>query len=61
MTALTYAILAALGNVLGGIVVARGARLGLRLISGCVAFGAGFMLGSGAFFATKELLGAFGI
>ena len=44
MTALTYAVLAALGNVLGGVVVAKGARLGLRMISGCVAFGAGFML-----------------
>jgi len=44
MTALTYAVLAALGNVLGGVVVAKGARLGLRVISGCVAFGAGFML-----------------
>jgi len=44
MTALTYAVIAALGNVAGGIAVARGAKLGLRLISGCVAFGAGFML-----------------
>jgi ZIP family zinc transporter/zinc and cadmium transporter len=44
MTALTYAVIAALGNVAGGFVVARGAKLGLRLISGCVAFGAGFML-----------------
>ena len=46
MTALTYAVIAALGNVAGGFVVARGAKLGLRLISGCVAFGAGFTWGS---------------
>jgi len=44
MNALTYAVIAALGNVLGGIAAARGAKLGLRLISMCVAFGAGFML-----------------
>jgi len=44
MTALSYAFIAAVGNVVGGIAVARGARLGLRLIAGCVAFGAGFML-----------------
>ncbi len=44
MTALTYAIIAALGNVVGGVVVAKGAKLGLRVISLSVAFGAGFML-----------------
>ncbi|MEJ2237946.1 MAG: hypothetical protein P8X82_06580 [Gemmatimonadales bacterium] len=44
MNALTYALIAALGNVVGGVAVARGAKLGLKLISGCVAFGAGFML-----------------
>ncbi len=44
MTALWYALLAAGGNVLGGVVAARGARWGLRFISGMVAFGAGFML-----------------
>ena len=44
MTALLYAIVAAAGNVIGGIAVAKGANLGLKLISGCVAFGAGFML-----------------
>lgn len=44
MTALAYALIAALGNVLGGLVAARGAREGLRLIEGLVAFGAGFML-----------------
>lgn len=44
MTALGYALIAALGNVAGGLAVARGAKRGLRLISGFVAFGAGFML-----------------
>jgi ZIP family zinc transporter/zinc and cadmium transporter len=44
MTPLIYAIVAALGNVAGGVVVARGARLGLTIISGFVAFGAGFMI-----------------
>jgi len=44
VSALTYALVAALGNVVGGVAVARGAKLGLKLISGCVAFGAGFML-----------------
>lgn len=42
--ALWYALAAALGNVLGGVAVARSARVGLRLIEGLVAFGAGFML-----------------
>jgi ZIP family zinc transporter/zinc and cadmium transporter len=41
---LIYAIVAALGNVVGGVVAVRGARLGLTVISGMVAFGAGFML-----------------
>lgn len=44
MTPLIYAIVAAFGNVVGGIVAVRGARLGLTIISGMVAFGAGFML-----------------
>lgn len=44
MNALAYALIAALGNVAGGLAVARGTRGGLRLISGFVAFGAGFML-----------------
>jgi zinc and cadmium transporter len=39
-----YALIAALGNVAGGLVVARGARFGLRVIEGMVALGAGFML-----------------
>ena len=43
-SALWYAVIAALGNVLGGVAVVRGLRLGLRLIEGLVAFGAGFMI-----------------
>ena len=44
MTALVYAVIAALGNVVGGLAAARGARAGLRFIEGMLAFGAGFML-----------------
>ena len=44
MTALLYAVVAALGNVVGGLAAARGARSGLRFIEGMLAFGAGFML-----------------
>lgn len=44
MTVLLYALVAALGNVAGGVAVARGARFGLRLIEGLLALGAGFML-----------------
>ena len=43
-SALWYALLAALGNVLGGLAVVRHAVRGLRLIEHFVAFGAGFML-----------------
>ena len=44
MTALAYALIAALGNLAGGYAVVRSAKRGLALISGFVAFGAGFML-----------------
>ena len=44
MTALTYALVAALGNIVGGLAVTRGARQSLRFIEGLLAFGAGFML-----------------
>jgi ZIP family zinc transporter/zinc and cadmium transporter len=44
MTVLGYAVIAALGNVAGGLAVARGARFGLKLIEGLLALGAGFML-----------------
>lgn len=44
MTALVYALIAAFGNVIGGIAVTRGAKRGLAVISYSVAFGAGFML-----------------
>jgi ZIP family zinc transporter/zinc and cadmium transporter len=45
VTPLLYALLAAVGNVVGGLVVTRGAKRGLKVIEGFVAFGAGFMLG----------------
>ena len=41
---LLYGLIAAAANVLGGIAAARGAKLGIRIISGFVAFGAGFMI-----------------
>jgi ZIP family zinc transporter/zinc and cadmium transporter len=44
MTPLLYALVAATGNIAGGLVVARGARGGLKVIHGFVAFGAGFMV-----------------
>ena len=43
-SALLYALVAALGNVLGALAVVRRAARGLRLIEHFVAFGAGFML-----------------
>jgi ZIP family zinc transporter/zinc and cadmium transporter len=51
---LWYAFLAALGNVVGGVVVVRGARFGLRFIGGMVAFGAGFMLSVALFEVLPE-------
>jgi zinc and cadmium transporter len=42
--ALLYALVAALGNVLGAVVVLRQAARGLKVIEHFVAFGAGFML-----------------
>lgn len=42
--ALLYALVAAAGNVLGGLAVTRRAGTGLRIIEHTVAFGAGFML-----------------
>jgi zinc transporter ZupT len=39
-----FAVAAALGNVVGALVVIRHLRRGLRLIDGCLAFGAGFMM-----------------
>jgi ZIP family zinc transporter/zinc and cadmium transporter len=44
MSPLGYAVAAALGNLVGAIAVVRHLRRGLRLIDGCLAFGAGFML-----------------
>lgn len=43
MSPVGFAVLAALGNVLGAVVVVRHARRGMRVIELCVAFGAGFM------------------
>lgn len=42
--ALVLGVVAALANLAGAFFVARGARLGLRVIEGLVAFSAGFML-----------------
>ncbi|MBI4500118.1 MAG: ZIP family metal transporter [Gemmatimonadetes bacterium] len=44
MNVLIYAVIAAFGNVAGGVAVARGARFGLKVIEGVLALGAGFML-----------------
>jgi zinc transporter ZupT len=44
MKPLVFAVAAALGNVVGALAVVRHLRRGLRLIDGCLAFGAGFML-----------------
>jgi ZIP family zinc transporter/zinc and cadmium transporter len=44
VTVLLYAVFAALGNIAGGLAVARGARFGLRVIEILLALGAGFML-----------------
>jgi ZIP family zinc transporter/zinc and cadmium transporter len=44
MTDLSFAAIAALGNVLGGLAAARGAKLGIKVISGFLAFSAGFMI-----------------
>src|SRR5437870_11468879 len=43
-SALVYALVAALGNVIGALAVTRRAARGLAVIEHCVAFGAGFML-----------------
>lgn len=44
MTPFVFAVAAALGNVVGALAVVRHLQRGLRLIDGCLAFGAGFML-----------------
>ncbi|HEX6434092.1 MAG TPA: hypothetical protein VFZ87_07605, partial [Gemmatimonadales bacterium] len=44
MSPLAFAVAAALGNVVGALAVVRHLRRGLRLIDGCLAFGAGFMM-----------------
>jgi len=55
--ALTYALVAAVGNVVGALAVSRGAARGLLVIEHTVAFGAGFML---AVALTEILPEAFG-
>ena len=44
MTPLWFALAAALGNLAGAFAVVRSLRRELRVIDGCLAFGAGFML-----------------
>lgn len=44
MSPIGFALAAALGNVVGAVAVVDRLRRGLRLIDGCLAFGAGFML-----------------
>lgn len=44
MSPFGFALAAALGNLVGALVVVRHLRRGLRLIDACLAFGAGFML-----------------
>jgi zinc and cadmium transporter len=44
MSPLAFAVAAALGNVVGALAVVRHLRRGLRVIDGCLAFSAGFML-----------------
>jgi zinc transporter ZupT len=43
-SALGFAVLAALGNLVGALIVVRHLRGGLRVTEGAIAFGAGFML-----------------
>lgn len=44
MTPFLFAVLAALGNLTGGLLVVRHARTGMRVVELFVAFGAGFMV-----------------
>ncbi len=44
MSPFSFAVAAALGNVVGALAVVRGERRSLRFIDACLAFGAGFML-----------------
>jgi zinc transporter ZupT len=55
---LGFALAAALGNVVGALVVVRHLRRGLRLIDACVAFGAGFMLAVTLLGVLPEVVGA---
>jgi zinc and cadmium transporter len=55
--AFTFAIAAALGNVVGAWAVVRSLRRGLRIIDGFLAFGAGFMLAAVTLRMLPEVLG----
>ena len=56
MTALGFAIAAALGNVAGALAVVRSLRRELRVIDACLAFGAGFMLAVAVLGVLPEVL-----
>jgi ZIP family zinc transporter/zinc and cadmium transporter len=55
MTPFLFALAAALGNVVGALAVVRHLQRGLRLIDGCLAFGAGFMLAVTVFGVLPEV------
>jgi zinc and cadmium transporter len=54
---LAFGIAAAVGNLVGAVAVVRSLRRGLRLIDGCLAFGAGFMLAVAVLGVMPEVLG----
>ncbi len=56
MTALGFAVAAALGNIAGALAVVRSLRRELRLIDACLAFGAGFMLAVAVLGVLPEVL-----
>ncbi len=56
MSPLVFAVAAALGNLVGAVAVVRSLRRGLRLIDGCLAFGAGFMLAVAVLGVMPEVL-----
>jgi ZIP family zinc transporter/zinc and cadmium transporter len=56
MTALWFAVAAALGNVAGAVAVVRSLRRELRVIDACLAFGAGFMLSVAVLGVLPEVL-----
>jgi ZIP family zinc transporter/zinc and cadmium transporter len=56
MNPLGFAIAAALGNVVGALAVVRHLQRSLRVIEGCLAFGAGFMLAVAVLGVLPEVL-----